>query len=265
LHEVGRSLALDPTNGGALGVLTKLIGSPPAHVPADVAAELAMVTRRRLRLLLELAAQFDVACLLVLIPIAIWMGPLSVPLLLAAALLIMGSAALKVVSRRQREMGRGHLYAYGGYLFNVLSLLCMDRWFGPLFFTPVLLSFFTLGYSMSPVARYRTTILVTGCVALLGSIAVEVLGTSIGIQPSYLFGLDRRSMMIVAQAVELRYGPTMVALSVGALLMVLGPALMASRQQVAIREAERRSALQMWHLKHLLPDEAQAPVSRMTT
>ena len=33
-------------------------------------------------------------------------------------------------------------------------------------------------------------------------------------------------------------------------------------QQDALRDVERRSALQTWHFKHLLPDEAQEPVSR---
>ncbi len=215
-----------------------------------------------MRFQLEQAAQFDIASLLVLTPIVMLMGPLNVPLLLAAAAFIMGSAGLKVLSRRQRDVGRGHLFTFGGYLLNVLSLLLVGRAFGPLFFTPVLLSFFTIGYSMSPVARYRTTIMVTGCVALLGSVAVEVLGKHAGIPPSYLFGLDRRSMIIVAQAVEFRYEPTMVALAVGALLMIVGPGLMMGRQQDALRDAERRSALQTWHLKHLLPDEAQEPVSR---
>jgi hypothetical protein len=69
-------------------------------------------------------------------------------------------------------------------------------------------------------------------------------------------------MTILAHAVELPEIPTMVALTVGAILMIVGPGVMMGRQQDALRDVERRSALQTWHLKHLLPDEAQAPVSR---
>src|SRR6185437_11561329 len=265
LHEVGRALALDPKNGTAMQVLTKLWAAPPQEVPAEVAADVAATTSRRLRFQLLQAAQFDIASLLVLAPIVLLMGPLNVPLLVAASLLVILSAATKLLSRRQRDIGRGHFFAYAGYLFNVLSLLCVGRAFGPLFFTPFLLSVFTIGYCMSPVARYRATILVTGCVALIASVAVEVLGKHAGIPPSYLFGLDHRSMIIVAQAVEFRYEPTMLALGVAAFLMVLAPGLMMGRQQDALRDAERRSALQTWHLKHLLPDEAQAPVSRSTS
>jgi serine/threonine-protein kinase len=152
-------------------------------------------------------------------------------------------------------------------VLNLLALVCVSRSFGPLFFTPALLSLFTLGYSMSPVTRYRVMVIVTGCVVLLGSVAVEVLGSLVRevgarIPPSYEFGVDHRSMTIIARAVELSYGPTVAALTAGAFLLIVGPALMMGQQQEVLRKVERRSALQTWHLKHLLPDEAQEPVSR---
>ena len=53
-----------------------------------------------------------------------------------------------------------------------------------------------------------------------------------------------------------------VALTAGAVLMIVGPGLMVAKQQEVLRDAERRSLLQGWHLKHLLPEEAQAPMSR---
>jgi len=257
LHEVGRTLALDPSNGAAMAVLTQLVATPPAHVPADVASEMGLAARRRMSFQLGEAVRFDLACILLLVPLTLWMGVLSWPLLVATVLFIMASTACKVTARRARDMGRGHLFGYAAYLCNVLSLLCVGRSFGPLLVTPVLLSVLTLGYCMSPIARYRATIVLTGCVALLGSVAVEVLDL---VPRSYSF--DHWQMTILPHAVKLTETPTLVGLTVGSFLMILGPGLMMARQQDSIRDVERRSALQTWHLKHLLPDEAQEPVSR---
>lgn len=258
LREVGRTLALDPEDAGAMGVLGKLWRTPPKRMPAEVAAEMDITARRRIRFQLDEGVRFDLTTLALLVPLTLWMGPIDVRVLGAAALFIMASAAMKHLARTSRNMHRGHYYGYAAYVLNVLSLLCVGRSFGPLFFTPVLLTFFTLAYAMSPVGRYRAVIMGTGTAALLGSVLVE----AFGLMPrSYVFG-DGLGMTIVAHAVRLTEVPTMTALTLGSLLLILGPAIMMSRQQDVIRAAEQRSALQAWHLKHLLPDEAQAPVSR---
>jgi hypothetical protein len=38
---------------------------------------------------------------------------------------------------------------------------------------------------------------------------------------------------------------------------------MMARQQEQLREVERRSAMQIWHLRRLLPEAAHVPVSRV--
>src|SRR5262249_35453434 len=162
----------------------------------------------------EEGIRFDLACLALIVPFAVWMGVRSWALVVAGAVLTLISATFKLGARLGRDMGRGHLFGFGAYLFNVLSLLCVGRAFGPLFFMPVLLSFYTLAFCMSPIGRYRTTILVTGCVAQLGSVLVEIFGLVPG---SYRFlGSELR---ILAHAVGFSETPTLVALTVGAFLM----------------------------------------------
>jgi serine/threonine-protein kinase len=257
LHEVGRTLALDPQNGAAMAVLTQLVATPPAREPAEVTTEMDRAARRRITFQLDDALRFDLANLLIIVPFALWMGVRSWPLMLAGILFIVGAATCKAFARRGRNLMRGHFLAYGAYLLNVLSLLCVGRSFGPLFFTPVLLSFYTLGFCMSPVGKYRSTILATGAVAQLGAVLVEIFGL---VPKSYRFlGSE---MVIVAHAVDLRETPTLVALTVGAVLMIVGPGVMMARLQDLLREVERRSAMQTWHLRRLLPETAQAPVSR---
>jgi serine/threonine-protein kinase len=262
LHDAGRTLALDPENGEAMKVLGELVATPPKRVPAVVTAELELAARRRIRFQLQEGVRFDLMTLALLVPLSLWMGVLDLRIMVAAALLIIGSAVMKQLAGSQSDMRRGHYYGITAYVLNVLSLVCVSRSFGPLFFTPVLLSVFTLGYVMSPVGRYRAAILVTGGVSLLGSVAVESLGL---VPRSYLFtDAQGLSMTIAAHAVRLKEVPTMTALTVGALLMIVGPGIMMARQQDALREAERRSALQAWHLRHLLPAEAREPVSRVS-
>jgi serine/threonine-protein kinase len=257
LHEVGRALALDPESAAAMTVLTNLMTSLPRRVPREVVRDLNTSARRRILFQLKEGIRFDLACVLLMVPLALWMG-LRDPKVLAAALsFTLGSIGLKVLARRERDMARGHQYGYGAYVLNMLSLLCVGRAFGPLLFAPVLMSFFTLAYSMSPVGRYRTTILATGAVALLASVVLDVTGV---VGHSYEF--YDTYMTIRAHAVLFRDTPTLVALTVGAVLMIVGPALQVAKQQDVLRDAERRGLLQAWHLKQLLPDEAQQPVSR---
>jgi serine/threonine-protein kinase len=260
LHDAGRALALDHENEAATAVLGKLVATPPAREPAEVARELDTTAARRIRFQLKEGARFDLATLALLVPLSLWMGVLDLRLLAASAALLLGSAAMKLLARRSSTLGRGHYLGYLAYVLNVLSIVCVSRSFGPLFFTPVLLSFYTIAYCMSPVGPYRTVIFGTGAMGLLGSVGVEVLGL---IPRSYQFDAGGLSMTIAAHAVRLREVPTMTALTIGAVLMILGPGVMVARQQDVLREAERRSALWAWHLKHLLPDEAQEPVSRV--
>jgi len=257
LREVGRSLALDPNNGAATQVLTRLWTAAPATLPDEVRAEMDLSARRRMTFHLDEGVRFDLACVALLVPFTLWMGVRDVPVVLAALVFILASAGFKAIARRQRDMKRGHLLGYGAYLLNTLSLLCVGRAFGPLLFTPVLLSFFTLAYCMSPVGRYRATIFVTGGAALLGAVACELLGI---LPRSYRF--DGSEMTIVAHAVDLRETPTMVALTACAFLMILGPGVMMARLQDALRDVEQRAAMQTWHIRHLLPARALSRLRR---
>jgi serine/threonine-protein kinase len=234
--------------------------SPPARIPEEVTTEMNAASNRRLSFELRDGVRFDVGTIALIIPIALWMGVKDAGVLGAAIALILASIGCKVLSRRGRESKRAYAFGYVAYLFNVLSLLCISRSFGPLFFTPVLLSFFSLAYCMTPVWRHRLAVLATGSLAVLGSVLAERWGL---VEPSYAFIKGTGAMMILPHAVKLVELPTIVALTVGAVLMIVAPGYMMGRQQAVLRAAERRAFLQVWHLRHLLPDEAQEPVSRV--
>ena len=89
-----------------------------------------------------------------------------------------------------------------------------------------------------------------------------------GIIPrSYTF--EGGTMVILPQGVSLPEVPTLLTLIVANVFLIVAPSLILGRVQLALREAEMRSAMQAWHLRQLLPDEAKSatppppPVSRL--
>jgi hypothetical protein len=264
MREVGRALAFDPTNAEAMRVLTEIVTSPTTEIPNEAKTEVRSQGLARLRLALRDGVRFDLASLVVLVPLALWMGVTSYAYLLAVVGLTAISSALKLLAVQSNEVKRLYAFGYGAYFFNVLALALIGRTFGPLFFTPLLVSIFTFSFSMTHSWRFRALVIGTGCLAIVGPLALELLGI---IPSSYVF--ENGKMVIVPQGVLLPELPTLCALTIGTIFLIVAPAVIMGRVQLSLRNAETRSAMQAWHLRHLLPDEARPksvpapPMSRL--
>ncbi|MDI1449672.1 serine/threonine-protein kinase [Polyangium sp. 6x1] len=264
MQEVGRALALDPTNRDALHLLARIITTPPSEIVPEARSEVRARGFGRLRLALRDGVRFDVGSLLLMIPLAFWMGVRSTAHLLAVVGLTAISSALKLLAAQSEEVRRLYVFGYGAYLFNVLSIALIGRAFGPLFFVPMLLSIFTFAFSMTHSGRFRAAIIATGSLGLLVPLGLELVGL---IPRSYTF--QNGAMVILPQGVSLQEMPTLVSLTLGTVFLIVAPSLIMGRVQLALREAEMRSAVQAWHLRQLLPDEARSatppppPVSRL--
>ena len=199
----------------------------------------------------------DLVAMCLMLPVVAWMGIRSVTLVVLSCLLTVASSLVKVLVLRNAGLIRAHRLAYLAYVFNAASLVCISRSFGPLLFTPALFAMFTFAYCMSHDARYRATVMATGCVAVLGPAVLELVGV---LPHSYEFHGD--AMTIVAHAVSLSELPTLVALMMASLFLLIAPGVMMGRLQKALLEVELRSQIQSWHLRKLLPDEAQPPPAR---
>lgn len=263
LNEVARSLALDPTNEPAMRALAQVIAAPPRQIPREVVVDLEAAAHERHRRLLRDGAHFDLAGMALLSPIALWMGVRSWPLFGAWAVLTITSSLVKVRASRPRATTSSasiHLSAYGAFLLGILAYSCLSRAFGPLVFTPGLIALATFAYSMSDDARYRVTVLLTGCAGLVAPLLLELSGA---LPRSYVF--DAAGMRILVSATHFPEVPTLVALAAAGVFMILGAGLLMGRLQSGLREAELRSHLHAWHLRQLLPEEARAPVLRAST
>jgi hypothetical protein len=55
--------------------------------------------------------------------------------------------------------------------------------------------------------------------------------------------------------------PTITALVVASLFLAVAPGVIMGRLQDSLKEAEKRSAMHVWHLKQLLPDQTKPAAS----
>lgn len=252
MREVGQALAFDPTNAEAMRVLTEIVTAPTAEIPLEAKAEVRSHGLARLRLALRDGVRFDLASLVLMVPLALWMGVTSYAYLLAVIGLTAIASALKLLAVQSNEVSRLYSFGFGAFFFNVVSLTLIGRTFGPLFFTPLLISIFTFSFSMTHSWRFRALVIGTGCLAIVGSLVLELLDV---IPRSYVF--EAGKMVVLPQGVLLTEMPTLCSLTLCTIFLIVAPSVIMGRVQMALRNAETRSAMQAWHLRHLLPDEAR--------
>ncbi len=264
MREVGQALAFDPTNTEAMRVLTEIVTAPTVEIPTEAKAEVRMHGLARLRLALRDGVKFDITSLVLMVPLSLWMGVTSYAYLLAVVGLTAIASALKLLAAQSSEVPRLHGFGFGAYFFNIVALTLIGRTFGPLFFTPLIISIFTFSFSMTNSWRFRSMIIGTGCLSVLGPLVLELLGI---IPRSYVF--ENGALLILPQGVSFPEIPTLCALTFGTLFLIVAPAMIMGRVQLALRDAETRSAMQAWHLRQLLPEEARPksvpppPMSRL--
>ncbi|MGK3986847.1 serine/threonine-protein kinase [Sorangium sp. So ce136] len=254
LSEVGQALALDPSNERALETLRRILTEPPREMPQEVLAELdeAAAARHRLQLHAGIRAELLATAIATLVA-AVWLGIREWQVFACILVFTALAALMKCVAARVVHRPAAEWYAYAGFVFNVLSFLCIGRGFGPLLFMPMLLVIFTYGNSFTYRTAYRVAVVVTGCAAVLAAAWIEYSGL---LPPSYQF--TNGAMIILPQAVEHSRIPTMTALTLTTLFMLVVPAFMMGQHQHALRDAERRACLQAWQLRQLLPERAQS-------
>jgi serine/threonine-protein kinase len=256
LREVARALALDPSNAEAMRALGRIVTELPATMPNEVKAEVDAATAARRRLQLRDGARANFLGTALVVPFGLWMGVRSAPLFGMTLLFMLAAVVLQAAASRSEGRRPTHGLVYASYVCNVAAGLLIGRAFGPLFVMPMLLALLTFAYCMSHAAMYRLAVLVTGALAILGSVGLELSGL---VEPAYMF--HDGAITVLPNAVMLPKVPTITALVVASLFLAVAPGVIMGRLQDSLKEAEKRSAMHVWHLKQLLPDQTKPAAS----
>jgi serine/threonine-protein kinase len=249
IRDLGRALAIDPGNLPAADLLVDLLTSSPAELPegarAAVVAEERGIERVRAR-----TGAIGFLAWLAALPVGLWGGiRSSASLTVMCAAFLVTSAALYVASRKPPPDGASPPYLA---ILGALAVMSTVTMFGPLVALPGLAGVAALGLSIGQRPRFRWLPLVSCSLALLVPFALELSGA---IRPSYLF--EGGMMCVVPRAVEFERVPTYVFLVVVNLVLVAIAAYFGATLGEALRAAHRRTHLQSWQLRQLIPSEAR--------
>ncbi|MBI4951035.1 MAG: serine/threonine protein kinase [Myxococcales bacterium] len=255
IREVGRALALDPDNRHAMHTLVAVLTTAPRGLPSEAREALARDELRRLRLMsrVGIVAYSSIG---VFAPLAVLMGVRSWVALVTPGALGFAAAGFcwGALRTKAARMWRKHaIMVLGCASIGAIALL-----YGPYLMVPGLLASHTMALLLAARGRERHAYLGLGCLAFL----VPVVLQWTGVLPAYL--IRREGITILPNMTYFEPLPASVALFVGAVASLVIPMLLVGRLRRSLDEADERGALQTWHLRKLVPDDAEAdlPLSR---
>lgn len=256
LQEVGRALALEPTNADAMRILAAVLTTLPAQAPEEVKAEVISLAEARNRRFLYVWSASEVVGLSLTVMMTLWMGVRDIAAWVAMVGLTLLSMVVKVAAANAPS-ARLHLVTYAAYLLNVLAFMAFSRAGGPFVIVPTVLAIWAMSFCSMSTFGLRRIATATSCLAPCAVVGLELIGV---LPPSYVF--RDGTMTIVPNMVSLPEAPTLSALLICTVTQIVTPAYAMIKFQDSLREAQERAALHAWHLRQLLPDEAPSPETR---
>jgi len=258
MRDVGNALALDPRNPSALRTMTRLMVHPPRKTPPDAAAALKASRDELMRVTARMGA-FVFGMWFVWLPILAWMGVRSVAAITVASTAFLGALVLCLLDARKRHTPR-EPRSVAILVLACVGFSAVTRLFGPLVLLPTLLFAFAIVYGQN---HFRTKLgaVAFGASALLLVVpmALELLGV---LSPSYTFDGDR--MSIVPHMTELPRASTLSFLVFANLVVIASIWRLTQRIRRALADAETQVAIQSWHLRLMVPEEARHAVRAPT-
>jgi serine/threonine-protein kinase len=244
----GRALALDPSSRPAAELVGLLMLAPPDEVPPELARELAEIDRG----LAVTAAKTASVAILIIMSFALFIFPLPVVSWTVLVLFfggVLGTSALAgwmAWTKRPRVV----LFLFAWEAFLVI----FSRGVGPWILAPAMVAVTSSAIIALPQLVDRPILTIGVALAtLLAPVVLEALGV---FSPTW----SLHDGAIVERSAALRLeGPWAIALLVVAhVAMVVVNLVLARTVAVARRDAHRRAEMQAWHLRKLVPEQAQA-------
>jgi serine/threonine-protein kinase len=251
MRTAGRALALDPSSVAAAELVTALMLEPPKEPPEELRTAIRSAEAFDIRRHARIAAA---AYLIVVafVPIAIWNGVKSWPLILGllAVSLVLSSSAWVIHRRGTSSLREMSIYALGNAMF--LSLL--SRVVGPFVLVPSVGCLIAMALMLYPVFIGKTWVPVS--MILLGWMLPIVLEQVGMVAPTW--EVVNGALVSMSNGVQLG-GDATIALMIGSTLtpMVVAGVLAGSISKGRF-QAQRQLVIQAWHLRQLLPASARS-------
>jgi serine/threonine-protein kinase len=246
MRAAGRALALDSDSREAAELVTALMLEPPARPSPELQAAIEGAERKLVARHAPVGAG-SYAAFVLLLPLAIWSGVKSWPLLIATVTLAIALAVYAFsFTRRKTVTSRALL----GYMFgNALITVLLERLFGPFVFVPALACVSTMSLMSYPLLAARMRLLV---VCQLAAWVIPVVLEFLGVLSS-TWELHDHKLAIESRLVELGGGSSEALLLVTSAGFIVVGGLLAGAAARARIAAQRELMTRDWHLRQLLP------------
>jgi serine/threonine-protein kinase len=249
LQEVGRAIALDPGNEGAVRTLMRLMTDPPRAMPPEARATWAVETRRSLRVGARIAV-FAYLTWFLYLPLMLWMGMRSwTAWIVGSVAWIFASSMAYAAVRKPPPDGKIHLpMAISG----VIAVATTTTLFGPYVVVPSLAAIGAMLLHLAPDRSRRLAVVALHCLAIAVPAFLQLGGV---IPSSYVF--DHGVIQIVPTMLSFPPVPTHFFLLFSNVALVITGCAMLSRFRDTLTAAEERLHVTAWQLRQLVPEQVR--------
>jgi serine/threonine-protein kinase len=249
LQLAGRALALDPQHPGAMGALIRLLLAPPAKLPPEVDRDLEQAETRMVRVA-AVKGGWTYLSWFLFVPLLFWLGTKDLRLLVPWGACILACAAISLLGSRVERINASLHFAVLG-LSSVAIMLMSPIW-SPFVLTPLLAAVNTIAFLIHSRPKWRVPTVGIGAL----SIVLPILGEVAGVLPQTIF-FEHDGIVIRSWVVHHPPVPTLAVVLLSLLGCLVVPALYVSRVRGSLVSAERALHVQSWHLRQLIPSQAQ--------
>jgi serine/threonine-protein kinase len=177
-------------------------------------------------------------------PAYILMGITSWARLGVALALVVVNAVLAFSVRAQRRTDA--VAVYGSLVLSTLCVVSFSFLYGPLIIAPVFATTNAMTYALAGDRRLRGAAIALSIAAFAVPLAASVLG----LEPPY-YTFEGGALVIRSSMITIAHGPTLAVLLASFAVTTLTPSLMVGRYAERLAAAEKRIALQAWHLRQI--------------
>jgi serine/threonine protein kinase len=252
MRELGRAVALDPSDVGALRSISELVLAPAGDLPPRALEELAAGERKdRAKGAIRAARMYIVW--LGLVPLLWVMGVRSwSAIAVLVVLIILSSANAQRIGMSPDRAVAKRLFS--AMLLNFALVASVSCIFGPLIFVPGIAASSAASFVIAVREKswLRSAPFVFAMLAVLVPLALEQLDV---LPRAYTF--DHGVITVHPFVASFVAMPTLVSLTIVTFVQLMLPAVLLNRAIDALVDAERRSFAQAWRLRQLLPRESR--------